>query len=344
MASRPCPTPVLPSASGDYEDRVESREFAAGGRLRLRVLAVALFALGLPLSATAAQQPSMYDRLPTWSRNGELAYAHAQRGAEWVMVRDRSGVTRRLVENPEPFCCMDELRYSPDGRTLALIANSTLYLVDAATAKVRRAGPVDEFDWAPHSRSLVVNPFFEPLKQLRIVRRADGRIVRRLARGRSPRWSPNGRMIAYGASSGPDELSDVYVISAGDGKPRLLARAGVPSAWSPDSRQLLFSRFVGGPPGSWLIAARGGVPRRIGVAGGGTWSPTGRHVALSGPHDRIEIVTTAGRLVRRVAGLGPSWSPDGRAIAYWSVRPCDYMGIWRADLSAQRPVRLTGKC
>jgi WD40-like Beta Propeller Repeat len=312
--------------------------------LRIRALAVALLTLGLPLSATAAQQPRMYDRLPTWSRTGDLAYAHAQRGAEWVMVRDRSGATRRLVENPEPFCCMDALKYSPDGRTLALTANFRLYLVDLETAKVRRAGPVDEFDWAPHSRSLVVKPFYEPLKQLRIVSRADGRILRRLARGRSPRWSPNGRMIAYGASSGPDELSAVYVISAGGGKPRRLAPVGMPSAWSPDSRHVLFSRFVGGPPGSWLVAARGGVPRRIGLAGGGTWSPTGRHVALWGPHDRIEIVTSAGRLVRRVAGLGPDWSPDGRAIAYWSVRPCDYMGIWRADLSSRKPVRLTGTC
>jgi Tol biopolymer transport system component len=312
--------------------------------LRIRALAVGLLTLGLPLSATAAQQPRMYDRLPTWSRNGDLAYAHAQRGAEWVMVRDGSGATRRLVENPEPFCCMEALKYSPDGRTLAMTANVTLYLVDVASAKVRSAGPADEFDWAPHSRSLVVKPFYEPLKQLRIVSRADGRIVRRLARGGSPRWSPNGRMIAYGAPSRPDELSDVYVISAGGGKSRRLARVGVPSAWSPDSRQVLFSRFIGGPPGSWLVAARGGAPRRIGQGGRSAWSPTGRHVALWDTDDRIEIVTTAGRLVRRIGGFGPVWSPDGRAIAYWSVRPCDYMGIWRADLSSRKPVRLTGDC
>jgi Tol biopolymer transport system component len=308
------------------------------------LLAAALLTLGLSRSATAAKQPSMYDRLPTWSRTGDLAYAHAQRGAEWVMVRDRSGVTRKLVENPEPFCCMDALEYSPDGRTLALTANFALYLVDVVTATVRRVGPADEFDWAPHSRSLVVTPSYKPLKRLRIVRRSDGRILRRLPAGSSPRWSPNGRMIAYGAPSASDELYGVHVVSAGGGKPRRLARVGMPSAWSPDSRHVLFSRFVGGTSGSWLISPRGGVPRRIGTAGRASWSPTGKHVALWDTDSRIEIVTPAGRLVRRLVGMGPDWSPDGRAVAYWTVTPCDYMGIWRADLPSRKRVRLTGSC
>jgi hypothetical protein len=81
------------------------------------IVAAALLTLALAVSTTAARQPTMYDGLPAWSRHGDLAYAHAQRRAEWIMVRDRNGASRRLLENPESFRCMHALDYSPDGRT-----------------------------------------------------------------------------------------------------------------------------------------------------------------------------------------------------------------------------------
>jgi Tol biopolymer transport system component len=243
---------------------------------------------------------------------------------------------------------MDALGYSPDGRTLALIVNFRLFLIDVASGRVRRVGPADQFDWAPHSRSLVVKPVFEPLQQMRIVRRSDLRTVRWLPRGSSPQWSPNGRLIAYAGitpATSRTELYGLFVISAGGGKPRLLQHVGHSTGWSPDSRQVLFARWDGVTPSLWRIPARGGSPRRISrTAGEAEWSPTARHIAFwgSGP---IEIATPAGKPVRRVTGTQPSWSRDGLTIAFSSSgRSCSYRGIWRYSLGARQPVRLTGSC
>jgi Tol biopolymer transport system component len=310
------------------------------------ILAVSSLQLALAASTVAARQPTAHDGLPTWSRQGDLAYSHRRGiGVESIMVLDRTGVARRLLELSANDCCIqDALEYSPDGRTLALVANFRLFLIDVATGRVRLAGPADQFDWAPNSRSLVVVPFYEGGSPLRIVRRSDGRIVRKLRPGDSPRWSPDGRLIAYAAPSTPgSELNDVYMIRAGGGRPRRLLRSGAPVAWSRNSRRLAFSRYIGAPPGTWVVSARGGTPRRIGQAGPAVWSPSGRHVALD-TGGRIQIVTSRGLFVRRIAGASPEWSPDGRAVAFSSVAACSYPGIWRADLPRRRSVRLTGSC
>jgi Tol biopolymer transport system component len=311
------------------------------------VLAAALLMFGLPLTTGSVQQSPMRDNHPTWSPRGEIAYAHAERLDEWVMIRSRNGATRRLAKSPDQ-CCMDALAYSPDGRTLAMIVNFRLFLIDVASGRIRRVGPADQFDWAPHSRSLVVKPVYEPLQQMRIVRRSDLRTVRWLPRGSSPQWSPNGRLIAYAGITSTTlrtELYGLYVISAGGGKPRLLQHVGHSTGWSPDSRQVLFARWVGGIPGSWLIPVRGGTARRIvRDAGKAEWSPTARHIAFWDAGPTIEIVTATGKPVRRVTGDQPSWSRDGLTIAFSSSRSCSHSGIWRYSLGAWRPVRLTGAC
>ena len=84
---------------------------------------------------------------------------------------------------------------------------------------------------------------------------ADGGNVRRLTRGDAdvdPAWSPDGTEIAYGHCFNIDSPSlctlDLFVMDVATGASRQLTRtpfvyeAGY--AWSPDSAQIAFTRFI----------------------------------------------------------------------------------------------------
>jgi TolB protein len=64
----------------------------------------------------------------------------------------------------------------------------------------------------------------------------------------------------------------------------------------------------------------GGVPRQLTYRGGSSpsWSPNGRKVAFVRRND-IYLVRRSGRGLRRLThrgGYAPAWSPDGRWIAF----------------------------
>ena len=114
---------------------------------------------------------------------------------------------------------------------------------------------------------------------------ADGTEQRRLARyGTDPRWSPDGRTIAFVRRATFDGFNyDIYVVDAEGGPARNLARSPAyenDPAWSPDGRRIAFVRGHD----IWLMNADGSGKRRL----------------------------TSGAARDRV----PSWSPDGRTIAF----------------------------
>jgi Tol biopolymer transport system component len=177
------------------------------------------------------------------------------------------------------------------------------------------------------------------------VMNADGTGERRLARyGTSPRWSPDGRSIAFvrPATFGGFNY-DIYVVHAEGGAARNLTPTPVyenDPAWSPDGRRIA---FVGGGKDIWLMNADGSGKRRLtsGAARDRTpsWSPDGRTIAF-GRRSRfgdfgdttliheIYVMNADGSGQRRLARIGaadpqaaarctlPLWSPDGTKIAF----------------------------
>jgi Tol biopolymer transport system component/tRNA A-37 threonylcarbamoyl transferase component Bud32 len=93
----------------------------------------------------------------------------------------------------------------------------------------------------------------------------------------TPRWSPDGRWIAYDALEDSGEYG-IYVIDAAGGSARpLTARGAIPS-WSRDGRWIYFGSSRSGRDEIWRIAAAGGTPEQItetgGVAAWESWDGT----------------------------------------------------------------------
>ena len=143
------------------------------------------------------------------------------------------------------------------------------------------------------------------------VRDFDGnnpiRLTTNTDRDRSPKWSPDGSLIAFDRSPYKG-LIDLYVMNS-DGTAETNLTNGIGAwnvvlDWSPDGSRILFSSDRGGNTDLWVVRPDGSDPRQL------TSTPVHEEVAAS-------------------------WSPDGSTIAY--VR-ADGIWLMNADGSAQRPL------
>jgi Tol biopolymer transport system component len=176
----------------------------------------------------------------------------------------------------------------------------------------------------------------------------DGRNVRRLTMGKGiwsealdisqASWSPRGKKIAFDSQydAEPPDCEqhctnwDVLVINSdASGLKQIALRARAP-AWSPDGRRLAYESDVD----AYFDAGSVTITRLDGSGSvhvnafnhssdiGPVWSPTRDELAFqAGPTDAssssIYVIGADGRRKRRLArGHNPTWSPDGRRLAF----------------------------
>lgn len=142
----------------------------------------------------------------------------------------------------------------------------------------------------------------------------DGGTPRPITRGasdRSPRYSSDGRRVAFVRTVG--DAQDIYIASLDDGtvsRVQSSIAAGDMLDWSPDDRHLVFESFDTGAMELWTIAVEGGVARRLtsGVAQDHwpTWAADGHIYAHRNRRlQRLDPSTFVARPVAMTSDLPP---------------------------------------
>jgi Tol biopolymer transport system component len=135
-----------------------------------------------------------------------------------------------------------------------------------------------------------------------------------------PRWSPDGRQIAFG------KAGRLWTMKAdGTAKRRLTTRAASGASWSPDGRFLAFASLsCTGGPGVYRISATaaGATPQVL-------FPASCRGVALP-PEPPVTVTESGGLNERLRADDAVAWSPDGTRVAF---RGGDCEGVYDACLS-----------
>ena len=228
------------------------------------------------------------------------------------MRRLESGLTRYLIN---VLVVASLITMSAPG------ASATASTTTAASASFTALFDSDRF--SPRGGKIL----FSRYKDIYTVNLEDGVVKRLTDTGNcggcfnlQPTWSPDGSHIAF--TSNRDGDFDIYVMkSDGSDQHRLTDMAGRDSspAWSPRGDQIAFvnggdTTFAGlvnstacNHPNIYLVSADGGVPDKLTDKG---------------------------------ANTDPSWSPDGKRIAFTSDRDGDYE-IYLLDVDGGRLVQLT---
>ncbi len=269
------------------------------------------------------------DRSPSWSPDGQrIAYVRMSPEAEGGrihLVSPLGGSNLKLSDIPVSA----PLAWSPDGRYLAaqrVVPPTGLYLI-----------PMD----GGEPRPIVTSK--SP--------RSD----------RSPAFSPDGRRFAYASCATPIFGCDVYVLDldralAPMPSPRRLTRSAVfligSLAWTRDGRSVIYNSLDPLITYLWRVTADGNhPPERIEVAGLGATRPA---TALS--KDRLAFVRVvvdtdvyrfqAGHPSQPVLGSSfleteTRFSPDGRRLAFSSMRAGHTFNIWLAAADGSGAQQLT---
>lgn len=180
----------------------------------------------------------------------------------------------------------------------------------------------------------------------------------------SPEWSRDGKRLAFHAAH-PPEPARIWILDLADSRVTQVTREKgrtTNPAWSPDGSEIAYYGIASGDEQVWSIPAAGGAARRLTFhetqSWNACWSPDGKEIAFSGyrnvatggslfvmPRDGEGASCERSRALTRRTDHGwdrfPSWSPDGRWVAFTARGRDGNWDIWLVSADGRVEVRLT---
>jgi Tol biopolymer transport system component len=346
----------------DFADQTEE-----AGRARAR-----LAALGEPDRAMRVRQ--------VWAGpNDDLLGAPTRDGryltfqdwpSEDLAVRDLvTGEKRRLTHKDPGFEFAIGSLPSPDGRQVAYTWSNKDHFYDLRIVGMDGSNPrvlhaddhleyVSPWDWSPDGQSvLAVFSGRDNKSQIALVAVKDGSVKVLKAFDRQapqrPRFSPDGRFVAYGVPQRPGaQEHDILVLAVDGGREGPLVQHpanDVMFDWTPDGKRILFGSDRSGTMGAWWIQVADGKPQGapemvkpdlgqdvdpMGFTQDGSYYYRVRTGMTEVYFAELDLAT--GRRLaepspatQRYAGANhnPEWSSDGRQLLFLSHRG---PGLWGA--------------
>lgn len=324
--------------------------------LSLAVLILALVLTGCrstPDATTGPATPQGPTDQPQHPPRAEIAFV--SEGGIWA-VDPTNAQARQLGKRSGEI---DYIACSPDGLQVAFTASELvdrqpdgtyqdskagIYLLSAADGATTplNAEPLPEFGnynsiaWAPDGQALLLERGYDVESEITSVA-TDGATIWDGVYGYSPRWSPDGRSIAYyvvDVDDDGEEVCEVWGINSDGSGARRIGLGSNPQ-WSPDGSSIVFIGFEGpmtmAADGTDVVAladqATGDdVAGTFGNAEYCEWSPAGERIAFVTRDDMTNSVYTCAldgtdlQCVVSGQDLGSvqtfAWMPDGKAIAY----------------------------
>jgi Tol biopolymer transport system component/predicted Ser/Thr protein kinase len=286
---------------------------------------------------------------PVWSPDGAWLYFCSNRGGKmgiWrVPVKESSGEARgapELIRTPATY--PSHLSFSRDGRRMAYVQQVTTGRLSAVRFDgergVVRSEPKDILvsskgaarpALSPDGQWLAFNSTEE--EEHLFVVNADGSGLRQItsgtSRNRGPRWSPDGKRIAFFSSRSGDW--EIWTADTSGGDLRQITRlAGYNVAWpvwSADGKNLAYTlfglnTFLVEPAKTWAAQTPQKLPpfpEQGQLFNGWSWSPDGKSIAgFLNRDDGIAIYSPDARSYRRITahGADPVWLQDSRRLLY----------------------------
>ncbi len=148
----------------------------------------------------------------------------------------------------------------------------------------------------------------------------------------APQFSPDGGSVIFSVSQ--DGNTDIWAMTLGGQRRRLTRSPGIETSpsYSPDGGQIVFESDRSGRQQIYIMSAGGGGERRISFGGGSyaapIWSPKGDLIAftkIQGGRFCVGVMGPDGSNERlldcQFSVEGPSFSPNGRVLMYFSESP-----------------------
>lgn len=212
----------------------------------------------------------------------------------------------------------EEMALSPDGKKLALVAHGDVFAAPAkdggealrVTRTPEREGDVR---WAPDSERIIYvseRGAHNNLYEYDFTTNKERALTSGDAESENPRWSPDGKAIAYTRDD-----RELHLLTLGD-KPdamsdKVLARDTLESPeleWSPNSQWVVYTAVgIDGFRNLKVVAAAGGEPQAVSFLANGE---TGFHIA---------------------------WSPDGKYLLFETAQRSENFDLARVDLTPHVP-------